>query len=185
MPQTAVEAQTCSTCPHFNDFHETNHRGWCNQFDHHVRGHHQATNDCLISSEPIASHQLEDNLALFPDVHFQESDAFPTEEPEDESDNPRSEYQVGSIVKIIDPGEHHSEWGAFKIVECRHNSHLHDTAETYLNQAEWYYRLGNFRDTNTQESKPFYPSLWIAQNDICSFDIAHNINTNDMRSGIL
>ena len=25
------EVKTCSTCPHFNDFHEENGRGWCNQ----------------------------------------------------------------------------------------------------------------------------------------------------------
>ena len=84
-------------------------RGWCELFDHQARAHHKQTNDCSISSDLIVSHELEDNLALFPNVNFEELQAFPTEEIIDEVDLAHSKYQVGSIVKIIDPSEDYTE----------------------------------------------------------------------------
>ena len=107
MPQaTAIkpdlQTKTCSSCPHFNNFRELNQRGWCELFNHQAREYHQVTSDCINSSESIVSHELQDNLALFPDVNFKKLPAFPTEEIIDEADKPHAEYQVGSIVKIID-----------------------------------------------------------------------------------
>ena len=104
-----IGIRTCSTCPHFNSFNEINGRGWCNQFNHQAREYHEETNDCLISSEPVISHDLEDNLDLFPGIDFDELEAFPTEEIKDELDKPHSEYQVGSIIKVIDKDEHYTE----------------------------------------------------------------------------
>lgn len=73
----AVEVKTCATCPHFDNFHEKNGRGWCNQFNHFCREHYEITSDCITSSDLVVNHELEDNLDLFPNVDFEELDAFP------------------------------------------------------------------------------------------------------------
>ena len=98
------------------------------------------TNDCVISSDLAVSHQFKDNLALFPNVDFEELETFPTEELKDELDQPHAEYQVGSVVKIIDKDEHHEEWGVFEIIECKYNESLYRYTESYLNEAAWYFR---------------------------------------------
>lgn len=167
-----VEAQTCSTCPYFQNFHEPNGRGWCKLFEHQAREHHQQTNDCISSSDLEISHELEDNLDIFSNV---ELDAFPTEEIIVEADQPHSEYQVGSIVKVIDSDEHHTEWGVFEVVECKYNHSLHHSTESYLNQAEWYFRLAS-NDDSTTISK----DLWVAENEICHFEQSHLISTQDI-----
>ena len=186
------EVKTCSTCPHFNDFHEENGRGWCNQFNHQAREYHEETNDCLISSEPVISHDLEDNLDLFPGIDFDELEAFPTEEIKDELDKPHSEYQVGSIVKVIDKDEHYTEWATFEIIECQFNEYIYDknNPENYLNHVEWHYRLSSYIDGNTMpicEAVSFRTEnfvenkfLWVAENEICAFDMAHNVCTEDI-----
>jgi hypothetical protein len=90
---------TCAQCPHFNDYQESNGRGWCELFNHQVRQHHKQTDDCVLSSEPVISHDLEGNLDIFPNLNFDALDAFPNEEIQSEFDDPYSEYQEGSIVK--------------------------------------------------------------------------------------
>ena len=126
-----VEQQTCSTCPHFNNYYEpigyadstaegrrnapAFGKGWCKLFDQQAREHHEITNDCVISLDSIISHELQDNLGLFPDINFEELKAFPTEEVIEEADLPYSEYQVGSIVKVIDADEPHTEWAIFEV----------------------------------------------------------------------
>ena len=135
------ERATCSNCPHFDNFHEPSKRGWCELFNHQAREHHQITDDCIHSSELVISHELQDNLAFFPDVNFEELQVFPTEETIDEADKPHAEYEVGSIVKIIDPDEDYTEWATFEVIECMHNQNLYNNTETYLHQSEWYYRL--------------------------------------------
>ena len=39
-------SSSCSQCPHFNDYQESNGRGWCGLFEQAARTHHQRTNDC-------------------------------------------------------------------------------------------------------------------------------------------
>ncbi|MGB5634935.1 MAG: hypothetical protein WBM44_15185 [Waterburya sp.] len=167
-----VEAKTCSTCPYFNNFQEPNGRGWCKLFDHQARKHHQQTLDCISSSDLEISHELEDNLDIFSNV---ELDAFPTEEIEDEADQPHSEYEIGSIVKVIDPEEHHEEWAVFEVIDCKYNTGLYRHLESYLNQSQWYFRLASYNDT-TSLSK----SLWVAETEICHFDQSHLICTQDI-----
>ena len=99
------QAKTCSTCPHFDNFHELSKRGWCQLFNHQAREHHQVTNDCInsstsewnkpnqvrrfLASKSVISHELEDNLALFPNVNFEGLPGIsPPEELEDELDQP-------------------------------------------------------------------------------------------------
>ena len=169
------ERTTCSVCPHFNNFHEPNGRGWCEQFNHQVREHHQTTNDCIIASDLLFSHELENNLALFPNVDFEKLEAFPTEEIESKLDQPYSEYEVGSIVKIIDAESDHTEWAVFEIVECRYNHGLYRSSESYVNEVAWYYRLAS-HNNDTTISK----SSWIREDEICHFDLSHFICTEEI-----
>jgi hypothetical protein len=136
-----VEVETCATCPYFDNFHESNGRGWCKLFDHQAKEHHLITNDCIISSDLAVFHQLEDNLDIFSDIDLEELEAFPTEEIIDEADKPHSEYEVRSVVKVIDADEDHTEWSVFEVIECMYNKNLYNNTETYLNQPQWYYRL--------------------------------------------
>lgn len=186
--------KTCSTCSHFNNYSEPSGKGWCNLFDHQAREHHEITSDCINSSESVISHELQDNLALFPDVNFEELQAFPTEEIIDEVDKPHAEYKVGSIVKIIDKDKDYTEWATFEVIECMHNQNLYNSTETYLHKSEWYYRLSStirrceatanprsglssHVDGNTLPLANWASdkSLWIAENEICDFDMAQNI----------
>ena len=185
-----VEVKTCSTCPYFDNFHESNGRGWCKLFDHQAREHHEITNDCIVSSDLAVSVELEDNLDIFPNINIEELEAFPTEEIIDEADKPRSEYEVGSIVKVIDADEDHTEWGVFEVIECMYNKNLYDSPENYLNQAELYYRLSSYQDANTMplcEAVSFRAdnfgidkSLWVGSNEICHFDMSWNVCTDDI-----
>ena len=138
---------TCSTCSNFQDYHDANGRGWCNQFNHQARTHHLKTNNCIISSQTVT--QIEEEL-----------------------ERPHSEYEIGSIVKVIDPKEHHTEWGIFEVAECKYNHKLYQGTESYLNQTEWYYRLTSVENGGS--------SFWVAQNEIYDFDMCHNVCTQDI-----
>ncbi len=139
---------TCSNCQHFQDFNE-HERGWCELFDRSSRTYHHKTNDCLLNER--------------------------SEEREDELDKPYSEYQVGSIVKVIDRDEDHSEWATFEVVECKYNESLYRNRESYLNEAHWYYRLASNNDATTVNK-----SLWVAEDEICHFDLSHNVCTEEI-----
>ena len=92
------------------------------------------TNDCILNGASNKKPKSQTNSAIAI------LEAFPREEAMDELN---SEYQIGDVVKIIDPQEHHSEWAAFEVAECRYNNNLYSNTESYLNQSEWYYRLIN------------------------------------------
>ena len=149
---------TCSFCDRFQDFHEHNGRGWCQQFNRYTKAHHQTTNDCVLSGALKES-----------------SEAFPAEEIVDEADLTHSPYQIGSLVKIIDPIEHHSEWAVFEVVQTKHNDHHFNSTETYLNSHEWLYRL-----VNTKYEDTYSKSLWVRENEICHFDESHLICTEEI-----
>ena len=118
------------------------------------------------------SHELADNLALFTNIDL---DPFPTEEIEDELDKPYSEYEVGNIVKVIDADEDHQEWAVFEIIERKHNKHLYRSTDSYLNEAEWYFRLASSDNSTT-----ISPSLWVREDEICFFNQSHNICTTEI-----
>ena len=168
----AVEVQTCAACPYFDNFHESNGRGWCKLFNHQAGEHHEITNDCIVSSDLAVSNELEDNLDIFTNINIEELEAFPTEEIIDEADLPHSEYEVGSIVKVIDADENHTEWAVFEVVECKYNNELYRSTEAYLSEAEWYYRLASHENGDK--------SLWVAENEICAFDMSWNVCTDDI-----
>lgn len=63
----AAATKTCSTCPNFDNFHESNGRGWCEQFNHFVRGSHEETQTCSNS------------LKESPKENLMREQAFPSE----------------------------------------------------------------------------------------------------------
>ena len=181
----AVEERNCANCPFFNEYQESNRRGWCDCFNHYARAHHEMAQECVLNgaldnikadkSESSVSDKLEDNLTFFPEVEFDELelDAFPSEELIDPYDLPYSEYEVGSIVKVIDPQENHTKWGIFEVVERRHNQSLYENAETYLQQSQWYYLLSSI-DTAQKLG-----GIWVRENEICHRNESHLICTNE------
>lgn len=135
---------TCSKCPQFTDFDDNQGRGWCNLFGTAARQHHLRTNDCNL---------------------------FSKSEP---LNAPHSSFAIESIVKVIDPQEHHSEWATFTVIARKYNTELYRSTEAYLNEPEWYYQL-----VPTTYKETFEP-LWVAENDICAFDESHLISTQDI-----
>ncbi len=53
---------TCEKCNKFQDYNESNGKGWCNLFDKPARRHHQLTNDCV---QQIESEQLRELLSNY------------------------------------------------------------------------------------------------------------------------
>ena len=137
---------TCSTCQYFNDYHDAYGKGWCELFDRNTKSHHTKTDDCFYSSQAEKS----------------------------ELDLPDSPYQVGSIVKVIDEHENHQQWAIFEIVECKYNPKLYQSAESYLNQTQWYYRLENV------DGRIPYAPIWVMENEICHFDQSSNVCTEEV-----
>jgi hypothetical protein len=159
--ESALErySPTCSQCPHFHNFNESNGRGWCNLFAVAARKHHLRTNDC--------------------DLH---SDLDPI-------DAPHASFAIESVVKIIDPQEYHSEWATFTVIARKHNTQrsaleyeasyskrdlLYRSTESYLHEPEWFYQLAALPYEETFEP------LWVAENNICNFDQSHLISTEDI-----
>ncbi|MEL6987512.1 MAG: hypothetical protein AAGK97_06740 [Bacteroidota bacterium] len=185
--ELAVEVKTCSNCPYFQNHNEPEYLetdkesatknprfgcGWCGLFDHQAKIHHEQTQDCINSSDLQVTHEKEDNLRLFPNL---DSDAFPTKEVINEADLPHTEYQVGSVVKVIDPDEHHTEWAVFEVIECKHNKGLYRNTETYLNETSWYFRLASHDDATIINE-----DLWVREDEICHFEQSHLICTEEI-----
>ncbi len=84
---------------------------------------------------------------------------------------------MGSIVKIIDAEEDYTEWAVFEVIECRFNQYIHDRdrSEAYLTHVDWYYRLAS-----NDDDRALGKSLWVKENEICAFDLAHNVCTDDI-----
>jgi hypothetical protein len=135
---------TCSQCPHFNNYQEPNGRGWCNLFDQAARTHHQRTNDC---------------------------DTFANEDP---LNVPHARFALDSIVKVIDPQEHHTEWATFMVIGRKYNHERYRSTESYLSEPAWYYQLV------TANYNTSFQSSWLAENDLCLFDESHLIETEEI-----
>ncbi len=59
---TPTQQSTCETCSKFQDFNESNGRGWCTLFDHQARKHHTLTSDC---QQQLESEQLKELLSNY------------------------------------------------------------------------------------------------------------------------
>ncbi|NJO98920.1 MAG: hypothetical protein HC764_25410 [Pleurocapsa sp. CRU_1_2] len=93
----------------------------------------------------------------------------------DPLDTPHPGFALDSKVKVIDPTEHHTEWATFVIIGRQYNHELYRNSESYLSEAAWYYWLviPNYESTYAEP-------LWVAENEICLFDEAHLISTEDI-----
>ena len=136
---------TCSQCFHFNDYQDNYGRGWCRLFEQAARTHHQRTKDC---------------------------DLFADQDP---LDVPHARFALDSIVKVIDPVEHHSEWATFTVIGRQYNHELYRNTESYLSEAAWYYWLINPSYEPTYDQR-----LWVAEDQICLFDQSHLISTEEI-----
>ena len=117
--QPASKTETCSQCPHFNDFDDAVGRGWCRLFEQQARKHHQRTNDCN----------------LFADC--------------DPIDAPHAQFAIDSTVKVIDPDEHHTEWATFIVIGRKYNNNRYRNTEAYLSEPSWYFLLTNINYQNS------------------------------------
>ena len=151
----ASQTNTCDQCPHFQDFHEPNGRGWCELFDRMAKQHHQRTHDCDLTSS------LE-----------------PTDIELPEEDLPHSEFEAESIVKVIDSEEHHTEWATFIVVAKKLNTERYRSTESYLNEPQWYYQLAAIPYEPTYPHSRTSQPFWVAETDICHFDQSHLIETS-------
>jgi hypothetical protein len=142
--KSTVPTSTCSQCTYFQNYQEPNGRGWCHLFEQSARTYHQRTNDC--------------------DLH---ADKNPL-------DAPHARFAVESVVKVIDPDEHHTEWATFVVIARKYNTGRYRSTEAYLSEPEWYYQLANMEVEETFEP------LWVADNEICLFDQSHLICTSDI-----
>lgn len=173
--------QTCADCSYFQDYQEPKFfeidgnlvvnknrgKGWCNCFNHQTRTHHQMVGDCILNGSLDTSEDANST-----EVVELDRDGYPIE-----ANSFNSSFHVGSIVKIIDPEEHHTEWAVFEVVECKYNQYIHDPhkPEAYQNHVDWYYRLASNNDGCTLGKL-----LWVTENEICHFDQSHQICTPDI-----
>lgn len=191
----ASALKICANCPFFQTHNEPEYLvdkkgkqfnnprrgcGWCNLFNQSAKEHHEMTQTCVSSGsldvkedKTVVTHELEENLTFFPEVEFDELEAFPTQLIEDEADQSHSEYQVGSVVKVVDKDEHHSEWGVFEVVKVRQNLNLYSNPELYLNGSPWHYLLSS-KDTAQK-----LDGVWVREDEICNFNESHLICAND------
>ena len=241
---TPVQESTCEACYKFNNYNESNGRGWCKAFDRAARKDHQLTSDCqqqleleqlqeLLSTHnaslkpvingfpgrdvykqlpelgyerigyvsenlvgwfalnqhglPVAERlpsQNEAVKALLESFNPVESKDYPSQieqEPtqdlptfEPEEDLPHSEFDDGSIVKVIDEGEdNHDEWASFVVITKVINPNRFSSTESYLNEPNWYYLLASV-------DRPNSAMFWAKENEICHASQSHLIETAEV-----
>ena len=169
---------TCLACLHFDDYKEkigyadspaegsrnapAFGRGWCNCFNHQSRTYHKMTGDCIDNGSLVT---LEDAVAT--ETIELDRDGYPIE-----ADSSNSTFQVGSIVKIIDEEEHHTEWGVFEVVKVVHHDEHFNSLEKYLDTQEWCYLLASHQRGDE--------AIWVGDGEICAADMSHNICTLDI-----
>ena len=163
---TLTPERTCTNCSHFEDYNERSGRGWCNCFNHFSRTHHQMVDDCILNGSLDIPEDANSTEVIELD-----RDGYPIKA------DSSSSFQVGSIVKIIDEEEHHTEWAVFEVIECKYNQYIHDShkPEAYRNHVDWYYRLASNNDGCTLGKL-----LWVTENEICHFEQSHQICTLDI-----
>ena len=150
----------------------------------HDSQHHQLPSELFENAVFKALNDLIDDFASDPDQYLKphhqtlldrtaerylNDDLNLTNPTVDEVDLPHAEYEIGSIVKVIDPQEQHTEWAVFEVVERRYNPRCFRSTEAYLSETQWYYRLSSHQNSDR--------ILWARENDICAFDMSHNICT--------
>ncbi len=113
----------------------------------------EAIQKLLESFQPVESKDYRSPLEQEPTPDFQPI--------EPEEDLPHSEFDDGSIVKVIDEGKKHTEWSSFVVIGKKLNQHRFRSTQAYLNKPDWYYLLTSTSPARTQHQ------FWVAENEIC------------------
>ena len=104
-----------------------------------------------------------------------EQESTPDFQPiEPEEDLPHAEFDDGSIVKVIDKGEQHTEWSSFVVIGKKLNQNRFRSTQAYLNEPDWYYLLTSTSLARTQHQ------FWVAEHEICLSSQSHLIETADI-----
>ena len=143
-------ACSCASCPKFNDYGESNGKGWCNLFNRPAAQHHALTADCLLNLPPET-----DNEDL------------------PEEDRNICKYKQGSIVKLIDSQRHHTQWLSFIVVGQKYNPGRFRSDEAYLTEPNWYLLLAKV-------DQPTSNLNWVAETAICLAERAEFIETEEV-----
>ena len=116
------------------------------------------TGDCILNG----SLDTPEDTTL-PEIIELDRDGYPIEA------DSSSTFQVGSIVKIIDEEEDHSEWGVFEVAKVVHRDEHFNSLEKYLDTHQWYFLLISYQRGDE--------ALWVGDGEICAADMSHNICT--------
>ena len=136
---------------------------------------------------PVAERYKSQNeavKALLESFQLVESEDYPSrseQEPtqdfqpiEPEEDLPHAEFDDGSIVKVIDREEEHTEWSSFVVIGKKLNQHRFRSTQAYLNEPDWYYLLTSTSPARTQHQ------FWVGENKICHAHQSHLIETAEV-----
>ncbi len=125
----------------------------------------EAIQKLLDSFKPVESKDYPSPLEK------QSTPDFQTFEPEDAL--PPSQFDDGSIVKVIDEGEDHTEWADFVVIGKKYNQQPFSSTQAYLSEPNWYYQLAS---VNRNSSERF----WVSENEICHAHQSELIETADI-----
>ena len=128
------------------------------------KSQNEAVKALLESFQPVESKDYPSQIEQEPTQDFQPI--------EPEEDLPHSEFDDGSIVKVIDREEEHTEWSSFVVIGKKLNQHRFRSTQSFLNEPNWYYLLTSPARTQHQ--------FWVAENEICHAHQSELIETADI-----
>ena len=188
------KTQTCSQCSYFNDYNESNGRGWCELFGQQARKHHQRTNDCASRGERNKGtkekriHLLFTNTSLHRFLPFYlfaflpQKDLFADTDP---IDAPHPTFAIDSVVKVIDPDEHHTEWASFVVIGRKYNSNRYRDTEAYLTEPSWYFLLTNINyQDRVRVKRKKGKKVYVGSKSILLDAVAHEGNPQDRTASL-
>ncbi len=126
----------------------------------------EAVKALLESFNPVESKDYPSQIEQEPTPDFQPI--------EPEEDLPHAEFDDGSIVKVIDEGEEHTEWSSFVVIGKKLNQQRFCSTQAYLNEPDWYYLLTSTSPARTQHQ------FWVAENEICHAHQSELIETAEV-----
>ena len=124
----------------------------------------------LNSCKPVKHHSYRKPKPL--DTSSNSSLDAIEQELEQLEDIPYSEFKEGSIVKVIDEGEEHTEWADFVVIGKNYNQQRFRSTESYLTETNWYYLLASV-------DIPTLNQFWVASDEICHAEYSHLIDTSE------
>ncbi len=139
---------TCEKCQAFENYYEKSGRGWCKIFDRDSKKHHLMTRDCINNGA-----------------------AETQSDPEEELNQPYTEFTIGSKVKIINGTQSHQDWLVGEVINNYYNSQCFRSIETYLSESTWKIQVYLPNKKN---------SIWLNENQVCLLEQSHLIDTKEI-----